>query len=68
MEWKNISCSSTHKKQYFVTKQKKRYCCSELYEHQCGILKKTTKTQIQMCTIYSYVLQLKFPTYRPTHI
>lgn len=23
MEWKNIPCRSTHKKQYFVTKQKK---------------------------------------------
>lgn len=48
-----------------MTKKKKknpaidaeRYCCSELYEHQCGILKKNNnnnnKTQIQMCTIYS---------------
>lgn len=43
-----------------------RYCCSELYEHQCGIL--FFQTQIQFLhdiPLVSFEKKKKIPTYRP---
>lgn len=68
---KNIPCNSTHKKQYFVIKQTNKKGTVVLNYVNTNVVylkKQQQKTQIQMSTIYSYVLQVKFPTYRPTHI